>query len=233
MAGKVTTLQGIGRFLLYALLVALVAGLVVWSAEHSADGLGLVKQVPGSQSRSTTEFSLVENIQHLLLLVCSVIFFWISLRDRLRRPLAIALASLFLIGLVREIDFFLDHYAVDNLWQVLAALLTVISGVYLYRHRRRLEAGWQRSWPSAGLAMIIAGVILLAIFAQLLARQTVWLPTLGDGYLRVAVLAFEELMELGAYLVITIGSIEFLYTWSRLPETRAVGRSPRRWTRRK
>ena len=65
------------------------------------------------------------------------------------------------------------------------------------------------------------------VFTQLLSRQSVWVPTLGDEYVRAALLAFEELSELGAYLVIAIGSVEFLYTWSRLPETRSMDRPSR------
>ena len=224
------TRQGILRFLLYAIGVTLVTGLVVWSAENTPDGLALARPVPGS-SLTTTEFSLLELLQHLLLLFCALIFGWIAFRDRLRRPLALGFASIFVICLIRELDFFLDRYLIDNLWPAIAALLTVVSGVYLFRHWRRVEAGWHRSWPSAGLAIVIAGLILLVIFTQLLSRQTVWEATLGEDYVRAAVLAFEELSELGAYLVIALGSLEFLYTWSRLPETRRLDR-PRRIRRR-
>ena len=222
-----STRQGILRFLGYAIAIALVTGLVMWRAETSPDGLGLLREVPGSRM-TTTEFSLLEFVQHLLLLACLSIFAWIALRDRLRRPLAIAFAGLFAVCLVRELDFFFDRYLLDNLWPVLAALITVVVGVYLFRHRGRVEAGWQRSWPSAGLAMVIAGLVLLVVFTQLLSRRSVWLPTLGDDYVRVALLAFEELSELGAYLVIAIGSVEFLYTWSRLPETRSMDRPSRK-----
>ena len=221
-----STRQGILRFIAYAVAIALITSLIVWRAETSPDGLGLLRPVPGSQM-TTTEFSLLEFVQHLLLLVCLLIFAWIALRDRLRRPLAIAFAGIFAVCLVRELDFFFDRYLLDNLWPVIAALTTVVVGVYLFRHRRRVEAGWQRSWPSAGLAMVIAGLILLVVFTQLLSRQSVWVPTLGDEYVRAALLAFEELSELGAYLVIAIGSVEFLYTWSRLPETRSMDRPSR------
>jgi len=222
-----STRQGILRFLGYAIFIGLITGLVMWRAETSPDGLGLQRPVPGSRI-TTTEFTLLELIQHLLLLICLLVFLWIALRDRLRRPLAIAFAGLFAVCLVRELDFFFDRYLLDNLWPVIAALTTVVTGVYLFRHRSRLEAGWQRSWPSAGLAMVIAGLILLVVYTQLLSRQSVWLPTLGDDYVRASLLGFEELSELGAYLVIAIGSIEFLYTWSRLPETRSMDRPSRK-----
>lgn len=151
------TLQGIVRFLMYALGAALIVGFIVWSAQNGADGLGLARPVTAGARATTTGFSRVEFVQHLLLLGCVLVFTWIAARDRLRRPLAIALAALFLIGLIRELDFFFDRFVVDNFWPVLAALIAAVTVVYLFRHRRRLEAGWHRSWPSAGLAIVIAG----------------------------------------------------------------------------
>ena len=151
------TLQGIVRFLMYALGAALIVGFIVWSAQNGADGLGLARPVTAGARATTTGFSRVEFVQHLLLLGCVLVFTWIAARDRLRRPLAIALAALFLIGLIRELDFFFDRFVVDNFWPVLAALIAAGTVVYLFRHRRRLEAGWHRSWPSAGLAIVIAG----------------------------------------------------------------------------
>jgi hypothetical protein len=49
-----------------------------------------------------------------------------------------------------------------------------------------------------------------------------WRAIMGDDYVRVAKLAIEEFMELGGYLLIVIGTLEFLYGWSRLPETRTI-----------
>ena len=80
--------------------------------------------------------------------------------------------------------------------------------------------------------MLMAGFILLIPFTQILVREELWQLTLGDQYARAAMLAFEELAELGAYLVITIGTLEFLYAWSRLPQTREMDR-PRRPRRRR
>ncbi len=223
---------GIGRFGVYTVLVAFVAYAVYWAAINDPDGLRLAVNPAADPSQVTSEFSLLEGLHNAALIVCAAIFGWVAARDRLRRPLGIACASVFLVGLVRECDFQLDLYAADNVWQVIAALIIAVSGVYLARHRRRLVSGWQRSWPSAGLAIVIAGCLILVPVAQALGQKELWQATLGESYSVAAVIAFEELAELGGYLLLLVGSIEFLYTWSRLPKTRELDR-PRRYRRRK
>ncbi|MDJ0927187.1 MAG: hypothetical protein QNJ73_05995 [Gammaproteobacteria bacterium] len=229
-----STRLGILRFVGYALFAAAIALLVYEAGLRNPDGLQLASKYagPAGATLTTTEHSLVETLQNLLLAFCALAFAWVALRDRLRRPLAILFMVSFMLCLLRELDFFLDYNVADNFWQVLAGLIGAPAGVYLTRHRHRLIAGWQRSWPSAGLAMLMAGFILLIPFTQILVREELWQLTLGDLYTRTAMLAFEELAELGAYIVIAIGTMEFLYAWSRLPQTREMDR-PRRPVRRR
>lgn len=216
------------RFLGYAGLFTGVIWLVSASATGRAGGLGLEAQVRALPLLTTTEFSLVEQLQHGVLLICCLIFAWIALSDRLRRPLAIWFSALFLLALIRELDFYFDTHGVDNLWQVISVLIAVPVSVYLVRHRRRAGAGWQQTWPTTGLTVMFVGFLLLVPFAQLLSRPGLWESTLGDAYVRVAVLAFEELAELAAYLVILIGSLELLFAWSQLARVRDQRRRSRR-----
>jgi hypothetical protein len=76
--------------------------------------------------------------------------------------------------------------------------------------------------------MIIAGIILLIPFAQLVGHAGVWEAIMGSGYRRVVKVAAEEFVELGAYAIITLGTLEFLYAWSRLPRTRSIAAAPRK-----
>ena len=214
--------KGLLRYSSYVLFVGgLLYGMLVLG-RNLPGGLYL-SIVPDANSQLTTsEYSLVEMLQNILITFCCLVFAWIATRDRLRRPLAVGIASLFALFLVRELDFFLDRNVADNFWQVLAVLITATSSVYVYRHRKRLETGWYRSWPSAGMALMIAGLIILIPFAQLAANDGMWRIILGEDYVRAAKLATEELMELGGYFLLVIGTLEFLYAWSRLPETRTI-----------
>ncbi|MDP6436151.1 MAG: hypothetical protein QF790_06330 [Gammaproteobacteria bacterium] len=215
------------RYLLYGTAVTAGTVILMVLSVRMPDGLLLEEPVPG-MGLPTSEFSPVELLQNMLLIFCAGSFCWIAARDRLRRPMAVGFIALFLVILIRELDFFLDYYLVDNLWQVLCALLVSVSFVYIVRNRRRYVHGWRRSWPSAGLALIIGGFILLIPFAQLLGHEAFWQALMQESYVRVVKVAAEELLELGAYTIITLGSIEFLYAWSRLPRTRNLDARPRR-----
>jgi hypothetical protein len=157
----------------------------------------------------------------MLLILCAASFGWIAWRDRLRRPMAASLTAVMLACLIRELDFFLDFYVIDNLWQVLCALLLSFAVVYAVRHRERFAQGWRRSWPSAGLAMVMGGFILLVPFAQLVGHEALWRGILGTEYIRVVKVAVEEFLELGAYALIALGTVEYVYAWSRLPRRRS------------
>ena len=211
-----STRAGILRFLGYALLVGGVSGLTVFLATRFAS--------PGGVSAG----DVIKEVELALLVSCAAIFTWIALRDRLRRPLALVFVALFGFALIRELQDFLDRLIADNFWQASAALLLAIAGVYEYRHSQRLVAGWQRSWPSAGLAILLAGLLLFTVFTQILSLPAIWQASLGADYTREAVRTFRELATLGTYLIITVGSLEFLYAWSRLPQTREMDRPRRR-----
>jgi hypothetical protein len=215
------------RYFIYALVVTVGTLVIMVMARRMPGGLYFEQTVDG-MGLPTSEFSPVEMLQNLMLLFCAGSFAWIAGRDRLRRPMALGFCALFLACLIRELDFFLDFYLVDNLWQVLCALLLSVALVYVVRQRHRFAQGWRRSWPSAGLAMIIGGFILLIPFAQLIGHEALWQEIMGESYVRVVKVAAEELFELGAYVMITMGSVEFLYAWSRLPRTRNLDARPRR-----
>ncbi len=214
------------RYLLYALVVAFGSILMIGIATLVPTGLQFERTI-SELGVVTSELSPVELLQNLLLLICIMLFGWIASRDRLRCPMALGFCTLFAVCLVRELDFFLDFYVIDNLWQVVCATLLAITLVYLGRHRKRFVNGLARSWPSTGLAIILGGFILLIPFAQLMGHDELWQQIMGDGYIRVVKVAAEEIIELGAYSMLTIGAFEFLYSWSRLPQTRNLHARPR------
>ena len=221
------------RYFAYATLIAGAAAGLLWVALRWPGGLLLNFVVGEEDTLGTSEFSPVEQLQHLLLLLSAGIFAWVAIRDRLRRPMCVGFIALFLIGFIRELDFFLDRYATDNLWQVLCTIVLALATVYIYRHRKRYLIGWRRTWPSVGLAIIFGGMLLLIPYSLIVGNESLWQAIMGDAYARVAKMAAEEFIELGGYLLIFIGSIEFLYTWVRLPETRSLDTRPRRRKRKR
>lgn len=206
------------RFTCYAVVVAALTVLLMLMGVSSPHGFGFDRYVP-SLGQVTSELSPVEITQNLLLALCAFMYATVAWLDRLRQPMAVTLAALMLAFLLRELGFFLDVYVADNLWQVLCAVLIAFTLVHGIQNRSRWQQGWRRSWPSAGLAIMLTGVIMLLTFAQLLGSEIIWRSILADTYVRVIKIAVEELFELGAYMLIAIGTAEFFFVWSRLPRS--------------
>ncbi len=157
----------------------------------------------------TSEYSPVEIIQAIILLACGAIMAWVARYCPSQRPIAVLFGGMALVFFIRELDYFLDRFLVDNLWQVLIAIVAALVIVYTYRHRRRLQIALARIWPSPGLTLLFAGAVILFAFVQFVGHEPLWKSILGDHYLRVIKLAVEEFIELSGYFLWMIGTVEY------------------------
>ena len=164
-----------------------------------------------SDQFGTSEFSPVEIMQPIIILVCGALMLWVAEYCPSQRPIAIPFGGLALAFFIRELDYFLDRFLIDNLWQVLIGFPAAFVIVYTYRARRRLKIAWARIWPSPGMALLFAGAVILFGFAQFVGHEPLWQSILGDNYVRVAKLAIEEFIELIGYFLWLIGTIEYTY----------------------
>ena len=198
----------------YVLYFAGVAGLtwLVTALEVAYPG-SLRLQVFASPGDilGTSEYSPIELMQPFILVICGLIMAWVAQNYPSQRPVAIPFGGLALAFIIREIDYFLDRYFVDNLWQFLIGVAGALVIAYTYRHRRRLQIALGRLWPSPGLVFLFAGASILFVFARLVGHEPFWQAILGDSYERVVTLAVEELIELMGYMLWLFGSIEYAY----------------------
>ena len=164
-----------------------------------------------SDQFGTSEFSPIEIIQPIIIAACGLLMLWVAEYCPSQRPIAIPFGGLALAFMIRELDFFLDRYLLDNLWQVLVGVAAAFVIVYTYRARKRLKIAWARIWPSPGLALLFAGAVILFSFVRLVGHEQLWMSLLGDDYHRVAKLAVEEFIELMGYFLWLIGAIEYTY----------------------
>lgn len=211
------------RYLLYTLGLGTLTGYFVWSEISSPGSLDLlVFDAPGDRL-GTSEYSPVEMIQPLMLMICGASFAWIAWIRPSQRPVALLLASIALACIIRELDLFLDRIVADNFWQVPVAVLAALSIVYTYRHRRRFSAALLRLWPSPGLTLLYAGALIQFVFAQLIGHEPLWQAIAGDGYQRIVKVALEELIELVGYFLWLIGAVEYAFEARALQATAAAG----------
>jgi hypothetical protein len=216
------------RYVLYFTSIAFVTWALTQMEIASPGSLKLHVVVAESDIFGTSEFSPVEIIQAIILGICGLIMLWVARYCPSQRPIAFGFGGLALVFLIRESDYFLDRFVVDNLWQVLVAILGSLLIAYTYRHRKRLKIALARVWPSPGLTLLFAGAIILFGFVPLVGHEPLWQSILGDAYQRVIKLAIEEFIELMGYFLWMIGTLEYAF------QARAIAyRAPQPAARRK
>lgn len=199
------------RYVLYVLCVGLVTWLLTQSEIWSPGTLRLHAIAYDGNPLVTSEYSPIEVVQPLILAVCGILMGWVSRYCPSQRPVAIVFGGLALIFLIGELDYFFDRYLIENLWLVLITIVAALLIVYTYRQQRRLRIAMARIWPSPGLAVLFAGAVVLFAFVPFVGSEKLWMALLGADYRLIIKLAVEEFIELSAYLLWIIGTIEYAY----------------------
>ena len=199
------------RYLAYFIAIALVTWALTQMELASPGSLKLHVIVNDTDVYGTSEFSPIEFIQAIILGACGVIMAWVARYCPSQRPIAFGFGGMALAFLIRELDYFLDRFIADNLWQVLIAIVGALLIAYIYRHRRRLYIGLARIWPSPGLTLLFAGAVILFAFVRLVGHEPLWMSILGDAYQRIIKLAVEEFIELIGYFLWMIGTVEYAF----------------------
>lgn len=224
------------RYLVYFLLITGVTWALSALEVTYPGSLKLQVFTDAGDRLGTSEYSPIEIIQPLVLMVCGMIMGWVALHYPLQRPLALPFGGLAAIFIVRELDYFLDRLIADNFWQIVMAVIAALVIAYVVRQRRRLQFALARIWPSPGLVLLFAGAVILFSFVRFVGHAPLWQAIMGEDYQRIVKLAAEEFIELIGYLFWLIGSFE--YAWQarsialREPETPAVRRRRNRLRRR-
>lgn len=206
------------RYVLYFFGIAILTALLTRLEVAFPGTLRLEEFVNGGNVYGTSEFSPVETIQLLILVVCGLLMAWVARYIQTQRPLAFLFGGLALIFLIRELHYFIDRYLHDNLWQVLVAISGALLIAYCYRHNKRMAIALARIWPSPGLTLIFAGAVILFAYSILVGHEPLWQSMLAEHYARVVKLAVEEFIELIGYLLWLIGTIEYVYQARSLAE---------------
>lgn len=197
------------RYTAYFFGVACITWMLTQLEISFPGSLKLHVMVSDSDQFGTSEFSPIEIIQPLMLFICGLLMAWVGLYCPSQRPIALPFGGLALAFIIRELDYFFDRFIVDNLWQALVAVVAALVITYTYRQRKRLKIAWGRIWPSPGIALLFAGAVIMFAFVSLVGHEPLWMSILGDSYQRIVKLAVEEFIELGAYFLWLIGSIEY------------------------
>lgn len=199
------------RYITYFIAIALFTALLVHLEISFPGALRLQEFAGPADTLGTSEYSPVEVVQLLVLVICGLLLAWVARNCASQRPVAILFSGVALAFLVRELDYFLDLYVADNFWQVMLAVVCALVIVYCYRHWRRLRIAWFRVWPSPGLTLYFAGAVVVVIGATFIGHEPFWQAVLGEDYRRVVKLAVEELIEFIGYALWLVGTVEYTF----------------------
>lgn len=199
------------RYSLYFVGITLLIALLT-RLEIAFPGTLQLQVIPeGSGQRGTSEYSLIEMIQPVILAVGGLLMAWVARYCPSQRPVAFPFGFVALAFLLRELDYFFDRVLPDNFWQVLTGVAAALVIAYTFRQRLRLRIALARLWPAPGFALLFAGAVIVFSFGRLFGHEPLWMAIMGDDYQRVVKLAVEEFLELLGYLFWLTGAIEYAY----------------------
>lgn len=221
------------RLFLYFASIAFVTWALTQMEISAPGSLKLHILMSETDHYGTSEFSPVEIIQAIILGVCGTIMLWVARNCPTQRPVAILFGGLALAFLIREMDYFLDRYVADNLWQVLIVIVGSLVIAYSVRHRKRMQIAFARIWPSPGTTLLFAGAVILFAFVRFVGHEPLWMSILGDDYRRVIKIAVEEFIELMGYFLWMIGTIEYAFQARALAMAEPVPAARRRREKRR
>ena len=209
------------RYLLYFSLITAIMALLARLEIAYPGSLRLQVFTEATGSIGTSEFSPVEMIQPLILVISGLVLTRVAISYVSQRPVAIVFGGVALTYIILELDYFLDRYLIRNLWLVLVGICIALVIAYAYRHRKRINIALGRLWPSPALALMFAGSVMIFGFVRIVGDESLWQSILGEQYRPIVAIAVEEFVELIGYLLWLVGAIEYQYQVRSI-----IGRSP-------
>ena len=156
------------------------------------------------------ENGLLEWLQITMLLLCSILLYFVARRMTEIHEAAHILFVMPLLACVRELDHIFDEYVFDGAWQMIAMGLLVYLAYFAVSHRQHLKQQMLRilAIPSTGL--LFSGFLTVMLFSRMFGQQKFWQFALDDNYIRLAARITEEGCETFGYLLLVFGCIELL-----------------------
>ncbi|MBU0606879.1 MAG: hypothetical protein KKI08_03290 [Armatimonadetes bacterium] len=181
-------------------------------------GLGIaaaayITRIPGPPDASGyryAEWCPVELVALALLALTALVVWWAAAVDPIKRPVAVLMALAAATAFVRETYSAGDTGVLATVWCITAGVAPAVMLIYAYRQRRRLVTALGDLTALSALPMMIIGMLIVAVFAQIMGVTAHWKAVLGDQYVHNFKRVMEEAMEVVGYTVVFGGAVEYL-----------------------
>ncbi|MUI53040.1 hypothetical protein [Aliivibrio fischeri] len=165
-----------------------------------------------------SEQSATEYVEQLLLLASVLSFAYIGWDNAAYRRASFLIAAFFSCMLIREFDAFFDNLVYHGFWAVPAITVALIAIGYGLTDRNNVLLGLSKMMKQSHFPVLCLGLAILLVFSRLFGMGDMWQQVMGDGYLRVVKNMVEEGSELLGYTVIFYASINYVFSYIRIPK---------------
>ena len=166
-------------------------------------------------NRKVKEDSAIEIAQESYLFIISVLLFYQAFKTAKYKSLMLVLGLFFSMHFVREFDFFLDKIF-DGLWQIIAFSMLAVAIYIFVKSRKTIIDQVGKLKDNIAIGLFLIGLTLLHVFSRLWGKSDNWKTLLQEKYMRVFKDLSEEGIELVAYSIVFIATVELLLTLKRL-----------------
>lgn len=153
------------------------------------------------------ELGYVELTHTVLLLFTVLVFAWAAWKIPAYRVLAISLALVFAILMIRENDQILELWLPHGFWKWPASVLFAGLVWILFRHRAPLFAQANSVGSTLAVGVLISGFTAM-VFSRFFGRTSFWEAVMEERYFRVVKNAAEESVELFGIGLLAAGAVE-------------------------
>ncbi|WP_434986487.1 hypothetical protein [Vreelandella zhaodongensis] len=167
-----------------------------------------------------SELGFTELTQTVVLACCCALLIYTRQVLQVWPTVTLLLLAFVAASLVREQDYFLDHYVARHTWKILVALIVLPSLTWVIIHRRRFLEEFSHYSNTFAFGLFAAGVLVTYIFSRLYGRQELWRAVLQENYVRDFKNVAEEAVELLGYSLILFAMIELLLLARRISKAR-------------
>ncbi|AYA40439.1 hypothetical protein HZS38_08435 [Xenorhabdus nematophila] len=183
-------------FILYALMIAGVTGLLFLDVNYFHNGVG--------------EDSLTEIFQALSLLTIAVLLFYEAKNNVRLRPALILMAGFFSCLLIRELDAYFDDILFHGAWSWLAIPLALICIGYACVKNKQSLFGLVHLTRHQSYSMMVCGLLCVLVFSRLFGIGVLWQGLMDEHFNRTVKNMVEEGCEMLGYAQCLIATLWYL-----------------------
>lgn len=184
------------RVMVYSILVYGMAEAIFFDAAHPME------------EGYFGEITLTEIGQEIILFILFLFYLRVGFKYKPIQPVTNIVSLFFLVSLIRELSFLMNH------WIYPALLVLAAIGWLVIRDFKRLKQATISFFSQPASAWFFAGFLVTYIFSRLLGRSKFWLLLYDENTYRLAKAASEEGVELLGDTIMLISAIEFfLIIW--------------------